>query len=31
MLLAIPLMSLYFGGAALVGVVEREREMESSS
>ena len=31
MLLAIPLMSLYFGGAALVGVVEREREIESSS
>jgi sec-independent protein translocase protein TatC len=31
MLLAIPLMSLYFGGAALVGVVEREREVESSS
>ena len=31
MLLAIPLMSLYFGGASLVGVVEREREIESSS
>ena len=31
MLLAIPLMSLYFGGAALVGAVEREREVESSS